>query len=188
MAHRFIVGETPAAALGVLRELWNHGVASSVDLLGEATVTQPEADRYAARCDEALVELARAQAAWPGSRGARAGQRRSDPTNQRVGQDLGADPAAPARRARARAARRGRAPAACCSATPASSAPTSTSTWSRSTRARRCSTSCSRCCPRTSSATARRRGWSSRPTCATRPSSSIAVLGVGAQRRGGRRR
>ena len=59
MAHRFIVGETPKAALGVLRELWNHGVASSVDLLGEATVTQAEADRYAARCDEALVELAR---------------------------------------------------------------------------------------------------------------------------------
>ena len=47
MAHRFIVGETPAAALGVLRELWNRGVASSVDLLGEATVTQAEADRYA---------------------------------------------------------------------------------------------------------------------------------------------
>jgi RHH-type proline utilization regulon transcriptional repressor/proline dehydrogenase/delta 1-pyrroline-5-carboxylate dehydrogenase len=65
MAHRFIVGETPAAALGVLRDLWHQGVASSVDLLGEATVTQPEADRYAARCDEALVELARAQAGWP---------------------------------------------------------------------------------------------------------------------------
>jgi proline dehydrogenase len=65
MAHRFIVGETPAAALGVLRELWNRGVASSVDLLGEATVTQPEADRYAARCDEALVELARIERGWP---------------------------------------------------------------------------------------------------------------------------
>ena len=57
MAHRFIVGETPASALGVLRDLWNDGVASSVDLLGEATVTQDEADRYAARCDEALAEL-----------------------------------------------------------------------------------------------------------------------------------
>ena len=65
MAHRFIIGETPASALGVLRDLWNRGVASSVDLLGEATVTQPEADRYAARCDEALVELARAQPGWP---------------------------------------------------------------------------------------------------------------------------
>jgi RHH-type proline utilization regulon transcriptional repressor/proline dehydrogenase/delta 1-pyrroline-5-carboxylate dehydrogenase len=65
MAHRFIVGETPASALGVLRELWNRGVASSVDLLGEATVTQAEADRYASRCDEAVVELARAQRGWP---------------------------------------------------------------------------------------------------------------------------
>jgi proline dehydrogenase len=65
MAHRFIVGETPAAALGVFRDLWDRGVASSVDLLGEATVTQPEADRYAARCDDALSVLARAQAGWP---------------------------------------------------------------------------------------------------------------------------
>ena len=65
MAHRFIVGETPASAIGALRELWNHGVASSVDLLGEATVTQVEADRYAARCLEALVELARLQRGWP---------------------------------------------------------------------------------------------------------------------------
>ena len=65
MAHRFIIGETPASALGVLSDLWHHGVASSVDLLGEATVTQPEADRYAARCDEALRELARAEAGWP---------------------------------------------------------------------------------------------------------------------------
>jgi proline dehydrogenase len=65
MAHRFIVGETPAAALGVLRELWSRGVASSVDLLGEATVTQGEADRYASRCDEALGELARVSGGWP---------------------------------------------------------------------------------------------------------------------------
>jgi proline dehydrogenase len=65
MAHRFIVGETPAAALSVLRDLWNRGVASSVDLLGEATVTQAEADRYAARCDEALADLARVEADWP---------------------------------------------------------------------------------------------------------------------------
>ncbi|MFL5822424.1 MAG: proline dehydrogenase family protein [Solirubrobacteraceae bacterium] len=54
MAHRFIVGETPAAAVRVLRGLWEHGVASSVDLLGEATVTPAEADHYAARCLEAL--------------------------------------------------------------------------------------------------------------------------------------
>ena len=65
MAHRFIVGETPAAALGVLRGLWDHGVASSVDLLGEATVTQAEADRYAERCADALEQLAPAAASGP---------------------------------------------------------------------------------------------------------------------------
>jgi proline dehydrogenase len=65
MAHRFIVGETPAAALGVLRGLWGHGVASSVDLLGEATVTEAEADAYAARCAGALEELATSAQSWP---------------------------------------------------------------------------------------------------------------------------
>jgi proline dehydrogenase len=65
MAHRFIVGETPAGALRVLRGLWEHGVANSVDLLGEATVTAPEADRYAARCAEALEAIAAESAGWP---------------------------------------------------------------------------------------------------------------------------
>ena len=57
MAHRFIVGETPREATGVLEDLWDKGVATSVDLLGEATVTRPEADRYATRCREALEGL-----------------------------------------------------------------------------------------------------------------------------------
>ncbi len=65
MAHRFIVGETPKAALRVLRGLWEHGVASSIDLLGEATVTQAEAERYAQRCTSALEEVARESARWP---------------------------------------------------------------------------------------------------------------------------
>jgi proline dehydrogenase len=65
LAHRFIVGESPAAAMGVLRQLWSHGVASSVDLLGEATVTESEADAYAGRCRDALSELARATSGWP---------------------------------------------------------------------------------------------------------------------------
>jgi RHH-type proline utilization regulon transcriptional repressor/proline dehydrogenase/delta 1-pyrroline-5-carboxylate dehydrogenase len=65
MAHRFIVGETPASAVRVLRGLWDHGVASSVDLLGEATVTTSEADRYAARCTDALEEIAVESPRWP---------------------------------------------------------------------------------------------------------------------------
>ena len=62
MAHRFIVGETPKEALPVLRSLWKRGILTSVDLLGEATVTQAEADRYARRCAAALDDLAAADA------------------------------------------------------------------------------------------------------------------------------
>jgi proline dehydrogenase len=65
MAHRFIVGESPRKALGLLRELWDDGNASTVDLLGEATVTEAEADRYAGRCSDALRTLAEATRDWP---------------------------------------------------------------------------------------------------------------------------
>jgi RHH-type proline utilization regulon transcriptional repressor/proline dehydrogenase/delta 1-pyrroline-5-carboxylate dehydrogenase len=65
MAHRFIVGETPREVVGVLRGLWRRGVAASVDLLGETTVTAAEADRYAERCASALRELADAHRGWP---------------------------------------------------------------------------------------------------------------------------
>jgi proline dehydrogenase len=57
MAHRFIVGETPREATGVLEDLWRDGVCTSVDLLGEATVTSAEAERYARRCHDALDGL-----------------------------------------------------------------------------------------------------------------------------------
>jgi RHH-type proline utilization regulon transcriptional repressor/proline dehydrogenase/delta 1-pyrroline-5-carboxylate dehydrogenase len=65
MAHRFIVGDSPRGALPVLRRLWDSGAASSVDLLGEATVAQAEADRYAERCAGALETLAASLSAWP---------------------------------------------------------------------------------------------------------------------------
>jgi proline dehydrogenase len=65
MAHRFIVGETPRAALRAIRHLWENGAAVSLDLLGEATVTQAEADRYADRCMDALETLAEAAPRWP---------------------------------------------------------------------------------------------------------------------------
>lgn len=58
VAHRFIVAETPEKADKLLRELWSGQVAASLDLLGEATVTAAEADRYAARCSDALAALA----------------------------------------------------------------------------------------------------------------------------------
>jgi RHH-type proline utilization regulon transcriptional repressor/proline dehydrogenase/delta 1-pyrroline-5-carboxylate dehydrogenase len=65
LAHRFIVGESPAGALATFRRLWDAGVASSVDLLGEATVTEAEADRYAQRCAEAVRVIAQATPVWP---------------------------------------------------------------------------------------------------------------------------
>ncbi|MHB8694464.1 MAG: proline dehydrogenase family protein [Solirubrobacteraceae bacterium] len=65
MAHRFIVGETLDGALRTLRGLWDHGVASSVDLLGEATVTASEADAYAARCADAVGGLGVGTGGWP---------------------------------------------------------------------------------------------------------------------------
>jgi proline dehydrogenase len=65
MAHRFIVAETPADALRLLDSLWEHGVAASVDLLGEATITVEEADRYAEHCRVALRTVHEAAARWP---------------------------------------------------------------------------------------------------------------------------
>ena len=54
MARRFIVAEDPRDAERTIRSLWQEGVATSLDLLGEATITAIEADRYARRCSDAL--------------------------------------------------------------------------------------------------------------------------------------
>jgi proline dehydrogenase len=65
MAHRFIVGESPRASLRAIEHQWREGIGTSLDLLGEATVTQEEADRYAARCEDAFRTLAEAAERWP---------------------------------------------------------------------------------------------------------------------------
>jgi proline dehydrogenase len=65
LARRFIVGADPEAALPKLARLWRSGVAASVDLLGEATVTEAEADRYEARCAHALEVIEAASRDWP---------------------------------------------------------------------------------------------------------------------------
>jgi proline dehydrogenase len=65
MARRFIIGETPEQAAPVLARLWKRGQSASIDLLGEATVTQEEADRYAQRCIDVLETLSAAAARWP---------------------------------------------------------------------------------------------------------------------------
>ena len=150
MAHRFIVGETPQEATKVLQELWRTGAASSVDLLGEATVTTAEADRYAQRCAQALDELAGVYEGLPERRqlerdGLGALPRANlsvkvsalTPLLRPDAPEIGKRDAAPRLRELLRRA--------------SSAARTCTSTWSPSTRARRSPTSCWSCSPSTSS-------------------------------------
>jgi RHH-type proline utilization regulon transcriptional repressor/proline dehydrogenase/delta 1-pyrroline-5-carboxylate dehydrogenase len=65
MARTFIAGSSIDDALPVLGDLWENGKAWSVDLLGEATTSDREADRYRDRCLEAIQALMRAAKLWP---------------------------------------------------------------------------------------------------------------------------
>ena len=65
MAKTFIAGSSTHEALPVLAGLWTTRRAWSVDLLGETTISEQEADRYRDHCLEALAKLAHAAAAWP---------------------------------------------------------------------------------------------------------------------------
>jgi RHH-type proline utilization regulon transcriptional repressor/proline dehydrogenase/delta 1-pyrroline-5-carboxylate dehydrogenase len=64
MARTFIAGSSVADATPALRQLWSEGKAWSVDLLGEATISDQEADRYRDRCMDALKMLAEATGSW----------------------------------------------------------------------------------------------------------------------------
>ncbi|HEY7107266.1 MAG TPA: proline dehydrogenase family protein [Acidimicrobiia bacterium] len=66
MARQFIAGATPQRALSKLRRLWEHGEASTVDLLGEQVVADDEADRYAARLRELAGVLLDDASQWHG--------------------------------------------------------------------------------------------------------------------------
>ena len=65
MARTFIAGGSVEEALPVLAHLWKDSRAWSVDLLGEATISDVEADRYRDRCLEALSHLGRVVYMWP---------------------------------------------------------------------------------------------------------------------------
>ncbi|HEX3874566.1 MAG TPA: proline dehydrogenase family protein, partial [Solirubrobacteraceae bacterium] len=65
MAGRFIVGRDPVDAAADLERMWRAGQATTLDLLGEATVTEVEGERYAERCADALNALADQTAGWP---------------------------------------------------------------------------------------------------------------------------
>jgi proline dehydrogenase len=64
MSDRFIVGETVPKAAAAFERLWNQGIACTVDLLGEKTVTPAEGDAYDQRCHEALDALAHSAERW----------------------------------------------------------------------------------------------------------------------------
>ena len=49
MAQQFIGGTNPTEAVERARDLWNDGYATTVDLLGERTLTRADADGYARR-------------------------------------------------------------------------------------------------------------------------------------------
>jgi proline dehydrogenase len=65
MSHRFIVGTSAHDARRELRGMWERGIASTVDLLGEVTVAAAEADAYRDRCLETLEQLAATCASFP---------------------------------------------------------------------------------------------------------------------------
>ncbi len=64
-ARTFIAGVDATSALPTLRRLWTHGVAFSIDLLGEACVSNDEARQYQDRYLGAIESLAEAVRHWP---------------------------------------------------------------------------------------------------------------------------
>ncbi|HLZ33505.1 MAG TPA: proline dehydrogenase family protein [Nitrospira sp.] len=64
MARTFIAGASIEEAVPVLGKLWKDGKAWSIDLLGEATISDREADCYRERCLNALQAMAQAAASW----------------------------------------------------------------------------------------------------------------------------
>ncbi len=64
MAAKFITGTGASDALAQLERLWNEGIAFSVDLLGEACVSEAEALAYQAKYLELVATLPGAVRAW----------------------------------------------------------------------------------------------------------------------------
>jgi RHH-type proline utilization regulon transcriptional repressor/proline dehydrogenase/delta 1-pyrroline-5-carboxylate dehydrogenase len=64
MARQFIAGKNPHDVMKTLRKRREQGIGFTVDLLGEAVVSEKEATEYAARCMELLEHLARETQGW----------------------------------------------------------------------------------------------------------------------------
>ncbi len=65
MARTFIAGTDAASALKGLRSYWDDGIAFSVDLLGEACLSDDEADAYQAKYLDLVNNLPESVANWP---------------------------------------------------------------------------------------------------------------------------
>src|SRR5437762_1532974 len=64
MARQFIAGRNPKDVMKMLRKRRSQGIGFTVDLLGEAVVSEPEANEYASRCLELLEHLGRETRGW----------------------------------------------------------------------------------------------------------------------------
>jgi RHH-type proline utilization regulon transcriptional repressor/proline dehydrogenase/delta 1-pyrroline-5-carboxylate dehydrogenase len=64
MARQFIAGRNPDDVMNTLRKRRQQRIGFTVDLLGEAVVSEKEADEYAARCFELLDGLAEQTRSW----------------------------------------------------------------------------------------------------------------------------
>jgi len=65
MARQFITGATPEEALPNLKRIRKDGLAFTLDLLGEATLSWPEAEDYQRRYLELIDSLIQEQHRWP---------------------------------------------------------------------------------------------------------------------------
>lgn len=64
MAEKFIAGQDAASALPGLKDMWDQGIAFSVDLLGETCVSDAEADGYAQKYLDLINNLPASVAGW----------------------------------------------------------------------------------------------------------------------------
>jgi RHH-type proline utilization regulon transcriptional repressor/proline dehydrogenase/delta 1-pyrroline-5-carboxylate dehydrogenase len=65
MAENFILGHDAAEAVPLLRKLHGQGIGFTADLLGEATLSAPEAEAYLARYRDLIETLSAEVARWP---------------------------------------------------------------------------------------------------------------------------
>jgi proline dehydrogenase len=65
LARQFIAGRDVRSATRNLRAMWRRGQAFALDLLGESTVSEGEAEAYFERCAETLRVLSEVTSEWP---------------------------------------------------------------------------------------------------------------------------